>query len=331
MSFTESLPWIEKYRPKSLDSIIGHDDKIITLRKMLNYDGLPHLLFYGPPGTGKTSTILALTRELYGENYKKFILNINASGDRGISTVRNNILSFLNIRSSKVRIVILDEADAMTREAQSALRVIIETYSNSARFCFICNNINDIIDGIQSRCARMRFSSPDMDSMVECLAEISLSEGIDITDEAVRTLVENKSDFRQALNDLQGIKPLYDREITGEDINRYLGKPDTDTVRGILTMILDSSFEQGFKHMINIYRDNCLNMNFLIGAMFVEVRKSERLEESSKHFIIKNISLIEDRIQNGCSVEIQLGGLVSVVKTAQRLDSYSLDKEMEKT
>ena len=328
-----NLPWTEKYRPKTLNNVVGHIDKINTLKSMTLTNSWTHLLFYGPPGTGKTSTILALTRKMYGENYKRYILEINASGDRGIATVRGNILNFLKTKSDKVKLVILDEADAMTKEAQSALRVIIEDYSHSARFCLICNNINDIIDGIQSRCNRMRFSSPDKEAMIERLENIAVEEDINITTGAIETLIDGCSDFRKTLNNLQGIKPLYDSnfEITETEVNQYLKKPSNTVISDIFQQILNTAdYDESYQILLDLYRDNQIDIDYFMNTLFTEIRKTNLISDPTKHFIIRNIATIDERLQLGCSVEIQLGFLTSTIKTAQRLNDIDLDLEQYK-
>merc|ERR1712013_666904 len=135
-----NLPWVEKYRPISLDDLISHKDIISTIQRFINEDKLPHLMFYGPPGTGKTSTILAVARQLYApQEFNSMVLELNASDDRGIGIVREQILGFASTRTifkSKFKLVVLDEADAMTKDAQNALRRIMEKYTENTRFRF---------------------------------------------------------------------------------------------------------------------------------------------------------------------------------------------------
>ena len=198
-----NLPWIEKYRPKTLDDMIDHEEKINTIRNLIKKNELPHLLFYGIPGCGKTSLILAIARELYGNEHKLHVLELNASDDRGIDIVRNKIPNFVKTKSNKLRLVILDEADAMTQDAQSALRRVMEKYINTSRFCLICNNFNKIIPGIKSRCAIMRFGILNATEVQGKIRQITDKEGVQITDEAITTLVNVLKDFRQILNTLQ--------------------------------------------------------------------------------------------------------------------------------
>ena len=146
------LPWVEKYRPRNIDEIISNNENINVLSTMLKNGSLPHLLFHGTSGTGKTSLILALARELYGNNINLMVMKLDASDDRGINSVREEIKGFAerkNMFSSGVKLIILDEADSMTFDAQFALRKIIEKYSVSTRFCLICNYENKIIPAIR--------------------------------------------------------------------------------------------------------------------------------------------------------------------------------------
>jgi replication factor C subunit 3/5 len=165
------VPFVEKYRPENLDRIISHVEivktskylKLLThlvVRKFIESKKLPHLLFHGPPGTGKTSCMIAIAKELYGSQYRNMTLELNASDDRGIGVVRDQIKSFCStqqLMSKGMKLVILDESDSMTGPAQFALRRIVEKYSKTTRFCFICNFVSKIIPALQSRCTRFRF------------------------------------------------------------------------------------------------------------------------------------------------------------------------------
>ena len=189
-------PWVEKYRPERVDDVSHQEEVVKTLKTSIEQGSLPHLLFHGPPGTGKTTTILAVGRELFGPDlYKQRILELNASDERGISVIREKVKIFAQgavggqktsgYPCPRFKIIILDEADTMTPDAQSALRRIMETYSKVTRFCLVCNYVTRIIEPLASRCAKFRFKSLPMDSMLERMRFIAQSENVVLADGAL--------------------------------------------------------------------------------------------------------------------------------------------------
>ena len=172
--------WVEKYRPRKLKDITYQTDVKISLKKSLQTKNIPHLIFFGPSGCGKTSTILALSRELFGEKYiEDRIIELNASDERGINVVRDKIKTYAkqsisnNSKLPPWKIIILDEADSMTSDSQYALRRIMEEYSRITRFCIICNYHNKIIDPIVSRCSLFRFKPIPEKEIIKKLNKIS--------------------------------------------------------------------------------------------------------------------------------------------------------------
>ncbi|KAK4158133.1 P-loop containing nucleoside triphosphate hydrolase protein [Chaetomidium leptoderma] len=220
---TKLQPWVEKYRPKTLSDVTAQDHTITVLERTLQASNLPHMLFYGPPGTGKTSTILALAKELYGpELIKSRVLELNASDERGISIVREKVKDFARTQLTNpppgyksrypcppFKIIILDEADSMTQDAQSALRRTMETYSKITRFCLICNYVTRIIDPLASRCSKFRFKSLDQGNARRRLEDIARLEGVDIEADAVDALIKcSDGDLRKAITFLQSAARL---------------------------------------------------------------------------------------------------------------------------
>ncbi|CCF58184.1 hypothetical protein KAFR_0E00300 [Kazachstania africana CBS 2517] len=214
----QSKPWVEKYRPKKLEEVTAQDHAVTVLKKTLESANLPHMLFYGPPGTGKTSTILALTKELFGpELAKTRVLELNASDERGISIVREKVKNFARLTVSKsskedlekypcppYKIIILDEADSMTADAQSALRRTMETYSGVTRFCLICNYITRIIDPLASRCSKFRFKSLEATNALDRLKYISEKESVQYEEGTLEKILEiSQGDLRRAITLLQ--------------------------------------------------------------------------------------------------------------------------------
>ena len=208
------VPWVEKYRPKTVDEVAYQDEVVAVLKRSLEGADLPNLLFYGPPGTGKTSTILAAARDLFGDIYRDRILELNASDERGIQVVREKVKGFAQLTASGRRadgkpcpaykIVILDEADSMTRDAQSALRRTMEKEGRSTKFCLICNYVSRIIEPITSRCAKFRFKPLSVEILEKRLRMIIEAEGVRVADDGMAAIIEtSEGDLRKAITTLQ--------------------------------------------------------------------------------------------------------------------------------
>jgi len=199
-------------RPQNLDEIIFQEEIVQSFKGIKNTGKLPHLLLYGPPGTGKTSIIHALAKEIFGpQDYKERILELNASDDRGIQKVREKIKKYAETKLIKLsksvpnfKIIILDEADQMTADAQNALRRVMEDYSNITRFCLICNYVTKIIEPLNSRCVKFRFKQIPLDHQISQLKRICAQENLEIEVPAIEKLIEiSEGDLRKSVNLLQ--------------------------------------------------------------------------------------------------------------------------------
>ncbi|AYV85091.1 MAG: putative replication factor C small subunit [Satyrvirus sp.] len=241
----DSIPWTEKYRPRKLDDMT-HDPNLIDLFKnSIETGNITHFLFYGPPGTGKTSAILAIGREIFKEYFATRVIEFNASDDRGINAVREKISNEAKKHVTEIiledgskippyKIIILDEADSMTDEAQDALRVIIEQYSAVTRFCFICNYISKITDAIKSRCSAVYFKKLSNECMINKLNEIATSESMNLSKNIFNTIIDvSNGDMRKAIMLLQNIKYLYNFK---NDMNKTLNEIDINKLRVITTI-----------------------------------------------------------------------------------------------
>jgi len=310
-----NLPWIEKYRPKHIDDIIDSSYKTHTLKNLVKNDELPHLLLYGMPGCGKTTMAIAIARLLYGENFKSYILELNASDDRGIEIVRNVIPEYAKTKSDKIKFIILDEADAMTTEAQSALRRVIEIYSKNCRFCIICNNIHSVLPGIQSRCTLMRFNALNNENMSLRLQEIAEKEKVTIEREGIDAIIESSKDFRQMLNVFQCLASLYSNEkITREIVYEFTGYLPETTVKNIIIFLQNNSFEIGFDYLQKNIKQNLWNILALIEAMTPLIVNDQDIPVSQKVHIIDVFSKIENRLSTGKNGVIYIAMVVSAFK-----------------
>ncbi|KAL8718163.1 MAG: hypothetical protein Q9225_004678 [Loekoesia sp. 1 TL-2023] len=342
----DSLPWVEKYRPDTLDDVSGHQDILATINKFVDSNRLPHLLLYGPPGTGKTSTILALARRIYGsKNMRQMVLELNASDDRGIDVVREQIKTFASTKQiftaapiadatsiSSFKLIILDEADAMTSTAQMALRRIMEKYTANTRFCIIANYTHKLSPALLSRCTRFRFSplkEVDIRSLVDHVIE---NEHVKIQEDATASLVRlSKGDMRRALNVLQACHasstPLHikgqpppdpskiKREvITNTTIYDCIAAPHPDDIALIQNTLLQNSDLTSCLNVINSLKANKgLALADILTAMSEGLAKLE-VPPQTRVTWLEGLAEIEYRLSGGGGETVQTGGLVGIVR-----------------
>jgi len=241
--------WVEKYRPLNLDEITAQTEVIQSLKKVLKTKNLPHLIFFGPSGCGKTSTILALSKELFGEKiYNDRVIELNASDERGINVIRDKIKKYAkkainpNENAPPWKIIILDEADNMTSDSQFALRRIMEEYSKLTRFCIICNYHNKIIDPINSRCALFRFKPIKENEIFNKLKDISEKENLIISDDFLNQIIKySRGDLRKAINFLQKCKNQYGNILKQDMLNEISGIIPIDKFNELIDAIISKN------------------------------------------------------------------------------------------
>lgn len=317
----DSQPWVEKYRPKALDELISHKDIISTITRFVDQDQLPHLLFYGPPGTGKTSTILACARKIYGNKFKGMTLELNASDDRGIDVVRNQIKSFASTRmifSSGYKLIILDEADAMTQVAQSALRRVIEKYTKNVRFCIICNYVSKIIPAVQSRCTRFRFMPLSENQMSLRLDHITTLEEVQITPGGRQALLRlAQGDMRKVLNVLQAAHVAFG-EVTEANVYACTGQPLPQEVEQMVATMLNDDFSVALKNVAKIKVLKGLAMADLVRETHAFSMKID-MGPQQRAFLTKNLADIEFAVAAGTSEKLQLSALVALFQQVRHM------------
>ncbi|OIV97942.1 hypothetical protein TanjilG_12699 [Lupinus angustifolius] len=316
-SAAKAIPWVEKYRPQSLNDVAAHRDIVDTIDRLTTENRLPHLLLYGPPGTGKTSTILAVARKLYGAQYHNMILELNASDDRGIDVVRQQIQDFASTQSLSfgfvklsVKLVLLDEADAMTKDAQFALRRVIEKYTKSTRFALICNHVNKIIPALQSRCTRFRFAPLDAVHVTERLKHVIKAEGLDVDDSGLTALVQlSNGDMRKALNILQSTH-MASQQITEEAVYLCTGNPLPKDIEQISFWLLNEKFADSFKRINEIKTRKGLALVDIVREVTMFVFKI-KMPPAIRMQLINDLADIEYRLSFGCNDRLQLGSAIA--------------------
>lgn len=316
----DGLPWTEKYRPQYLHEIKSNKDIVSILNKFIEIDNLPHLLLYGPPGTGKTSSIMACARQLYGENYSNMILELNTSDSRGIDVVRKTVKQFASSGSiirtkAKYKMVILDEIDAQTRDAQCILRRLIEKYSCNVRFCLICNYINKIDPALQSRCTKFRFNPHCAKDMYACLSNICEKEQIDIGKKEINDVVKiSAGDLRSAINTLQSLYMTFgiSEKIKSVNIYKCLGICSEKNINYIYDTIMSKMSHKDIYTAVNEYM-SCknLNINNIMKELFMKVRDSD-LTEKELIFVIDHMADIEYKNSLVFYYEINLLKMISI-------------------
>ena len=331
----QSKPWVEKYRPKTLDDVTAQSNTVTVLKRALESANLPHMLFYGPPGTGKTSTILALTRELYGPQLvKSRVLELNASDERGISIVREKVKNFAKLTVSKpsrsdlenypcppYKIIILDEADSMTADAQSALRRTMETYSSVTRFCLICNYITRIIDPLASRCSKFRFKALDSSNALGRLSFIAKEEGVRYHEGVLDRILEiSTGDLRKAITLLQSSSKLSaymgDEAITSRQVEELAGVVPSselkEMTRAIATKNVDTIIEY-----VKEFMKNGWSAVAVVNQLHDYYIKNDQFDSNFKNKVSWILYDTDSKLTNGTNEHIQLLNLL--IKISQTL------------
>lgn len=315
----DNLPWVEKYRPNTLDELISHGDILTTIQRFIDEGKLPHLLFYGPPGTGKTSTIKACATMMYGASYKSMCLELNASDSRGIDVVRNQIKTFAGtktvFKSTGVKLVILDEADAMTNDAQAALRRVIEKYSKNTRFCMICNYVSKITPALQSRCTRFRFAPLTLEQMTVQINRVAKAENLTLTEDGSAALVRlAHGDMRRALNVMQSTSMAYP-VVNMDNVYTVTGHPLETDIEAIVGWLMNSSFSDCYTNISALKTDKGLALQDMLEDIHEFMYKID-FPAKVRIFLLEKFAVTEERLAGGADETMQLSALIGAFKRA---------------
>jgi replication factor C subunit 2/4 len=333
--------WVEKYRPKKVSEIVQQNEIKLLLEQAIKKKNLTHMLFYGPPGTGKTSTALALAKQLYylprkkGEDkwrhyerndklFKERVIELNASDESGIKVVRDKIKNFANSAINTIednnnipsfKIIILDEADAMTNDSQFALRRIIELFTHSTRFILICNYVTKIIEPLTSRCSKFRFQTISTVSINEIINNISTKENIIINNDVIDTLFKiTKGDLRKVINLLQRASYI-NKNIDTDLLIDISGQISDAQIDDIWNIVIDKQTDHNklFKLVREIINEGYSSI-ILLNNIFEKIIQDPNITDDNKRKIILIVSKIDYELLDNANETIQLLYLFNVIR-----------------
>lgn len=311
----DSALWAEKYRPSSFSDICGQEEIIKRLHAFVSHRNIPHLLFSGPPGVGKTSTALVIAKQMYGENWRQNIIELNASDERGIDVIRTKVKDFARTRALgeiPFKICILDESDSLTREAQQALRRTMENYTATCRFILLANYSSKIIEPIQSRCAIFRFKPLPEQEIIKIVDRVAAAEKLSIDAKARKALVEvSEGDCRKLENVLQSCAVM-SPTVTAELIYTVAGVAAPAEIKEVIALAFANKFQKARELLLDTMLAHGMSGLDVIKQLQKQVLESS-IEPRKKLLLIEKCGEIEFRMSEGADEFVQLEALLSQI------------------
>ena len=309
----DSEIWSEKYRPRDFSDIYGNSHVIERVKAFLEAKNMPHLLFSGPAGSGKTATSLVIAKKLFQNSWHENFLELNASDARGIDVVRQEVKSFARTRAIgevPFKIILLDECDALTKEAQQALRRTMEKFTTTCRFILSCNNSSKIIDPIQSRCAVFKFRPRELKDIESFISQVSKNEKFKINDKAIKIIYEmTRGDLRRVINILQASASLT-KNIDEKTIYEVVSEVKPESLKEILELALEGKFLDARNKLLDVMLKQGLNGLDIVKSVQSEIWNL-KISEEAKIKLIERTAEIEFRIVEGSDDYVQLEALLA--------------------
>ena len=305
------VPWIEKYRPTDIEDIIGNENVIDKLKKILKSGNVPNMVICGPPGSGKTTSIMCIAKQILGKNYKDGLLELNASDERGIDTVRHTIKMFCkkNVslgNSSAHKLVLLDEADNMTPNAQQALRRVIEIYSSKTRFLFACNTSSRIIEAIQSRCITLKFKKLTDSQIRQRLISILQNEQVKYTNAGLDAIISiSNGDMRQVLNNAQAVAVTHNT-VTENTVFQICDKPSPMVMKQVYQMCTDGNLVGAEGIVSRLLKDGYSSVD-IIDSLYNAAKKNQTTNAEVIYYIAQTYT----SLVKGCDTPLIMRGLLA--------------------
>lgn len=322
----EYIPWVEKYRPATIDEVAQQEEVVGALRSSLKTGELPNLLFYGPPGTGKTTVALALVRQHFGKDYRTRVKELNASDERGIQAVREKVKTFAqlaigtnhaDLASSKAqfKVIILDEADSMTHDAQASLRRIMEEFVNVTRFIIICNYVSKIIEPLHSRCSKFRFTLIGAEFQKSRLLHIAEQEKVKLGPGALDTLIKlSKGDMRFAVTMLQTASGGLNGEVDEQALVEVACSVPNDKVQGLIREVAAAKTTNAVVQVVRNFLLEGYSGQQILDRLLTILTDDASIKDATKAKCALLFSQVDERLTQGCDEELQLFWLFSALR-----------------
>lgn len=308
--------WAEEYRPKSVSEIIGQPAVVGVLSRYVKSGNMPHLMFSGAAGIGKTTSAIALAKDLFGKNWRTNYLELNASDERGIETVRVKVKEFASTMplGADFKIIFLDECDNMTKDAQSALRRIMEMYSSNTRFILSCNYPNKIIAPIQDRCQHYRLKLVPEEDIRDLIVRVAADNNLKFSDEALDLIATHANgSVRSALN-LAQLFDMETDEISVDMVTPLMGSVlDKDHLKPLLKYIREGNFTEWERQLYKLFYEKSFSSVEIIDFLYYAVIKGELGIENKKHVLkaVEYLGVCDFNITDGGTEMIQIRCLMA--------------------
>ena len=322
MNEAKYIPWTEKYRPARVSDIAGQKEIVERLGSYVREKNLPNLLFAGPAGVGKTTAAIAIAKELYGKEFRESFLELNASDERGIDIVRGKIKDFARsvpIANVPFKIIFLDEADALTSDAQNALRRTMEMYANVTRFILSCNYSSKIIEPIQSRCAMFRFTQLKSEDIEKMIHHISKAEEMQLPKEAVDALIDvGEGDMRKTITLLQSAA-LYSKKITEKQVYGLAAKAKPKEISEIIEKAYAGEFAESRKMLEKVMVGYGMSGQDVLDQIYSEIVKMN-IPDMAKVRLVDKVGEYNFRLSEGADERIQITALLAQISLEGRTE-----------
>lgn len=310
----ESIPWVEKYRPKKIETVILHPYIRTKIDRIIESKNLPNLIMTGEPGTGKTTTIMCITKNIYTKKeLSEVVLELNASDDRGLSIINNTIIPFCRKKVVGVnhKLVILDEADSITNKAQNLLNTVIAEYIHNTRFVFICNECHKITEPIQSRCNIIRFPRIEKENIYQKIEEICKLEKIEYNKQGINTLIfVSNNDIRQSINNLECIYN-FNKNLIDNNIYNLIDQPKPIYIENIFKQCLEGNLKLALQSTKELEIKGYSLNDILLNMMKCLLENEFTIKEEIKLKLYELLSLTYIKVNEGTQSYLQIYGCLS--------------------